>query len=104
MGCADRAPATARRGGEQATLASESAPLGINVWRIGALERRARTAESGVSARSVAAGLDVIEAEPPLHSLALVAATVGVASGAFSYIDGGGPLEVLASLIGGGTA
>src|ERR1700704_5226466 len=35
--------ATARRNGEQVTVASEVSPPGINAWRIGALERLART-------------------------------------------------------------
>ena len=35
--------ATVRQGGEHVTLASEVAPLGINAWRIGALERLARS-------------------------------------------------------------
>lgn len=94
--------ATARSGGEQTTLANEIAPPGINARRIGALEHLARTVERGVSARMVAARLDAIEAEPPLYSLGLTAAAVGAASGAFSYLNGGGPLQVLASAIGGG--
>lgn len=94
--------ATARRGGRHQTLASEIAPIGINAWRIGALEHLARTAEPGVSPAAVAARLDTIEAAPPLHSVALTAAAVGAASGAFSYLNGGGPMELLASLIGGG--
>jgi uncharacterized membrane protein YjjP (DUF1212 family) len=94
--------ATAWRGAEHVTLANEIAPVGINAWRIGALERLARTAEAGVSARAVGARLAAIEAEPPIHSLALVAVAMGGASGAFSYLNGGGPSELLASVIAGG--
>jgi len=92
---------TGRSGDAQATLASEIAPLGINAWRIGALERLAHTAEIGVSPRTVAARLDAIEIEPAVHSLAQILAAVGAASGAVSYLNGGGPLVILASVIGG---
>ena len=61
--------ATARRNGRHATLASEIAPIGVNAWRIGALEHLARTAEPGISPRAVAARLDTIEAAPPLYPL-----------------------------------
>jgi uncharacterized membrane protein YjjB (DUF3815 family) len=72
-----------------------------HAWRIGALERLAHTAAPGVSPQTVAARLDAIEREPPIHSLALIVGAVGAASGAFSYLNGGGPLVILASVIGG---
>jgi len=93
--------ATARRGGEQVTLVSEVAPLGVNTRRMGALEHLAQTAEQGVSAQAVAARLDAIEAEPPVHRFATLMAAGGMACGSFSFLNGGGPLEVLASLLGG---
>jgi uncharacterized membrane protein YjjP (DUF1212 family) len=91
---------TGRSGDAQVTLAREIAPLGINASRIEALERLARTAELGVAPLTVAARLDAIEIEPPVHSLALVVAAVGAASGASAFLSGGGPLVILASLIG----
>ena len=94
--------ATARRDGVCATLASEVAPIGINAWRISALEQLARTAEPGVSPRELAARLDAIEAAPPLHSIALTAVAVGAASGAFSFLNDGAVPEILASIVGGG--
>jgi uncharacterized membrane protein YjjP (DUF1212 family) len=94
--------ATARRGGERATLVREVAPPGINAWRLGALEQLARTTAPGVTARELAGQIAAIEAEPPLYSIAQTAAAVGVASGAFSYLNGGGVLEVLAAFAGGG--
>jgi uncharacterized membrane protein YjjP (DUF1212 family) len=94
--------ATARRGGEHATLVADIAPPGINAWRIGALENLARLAETGTTPGELAAKLAAIEAEPPLYSIAQTVAAVGAASGAFSYLNGGGMMEVLAAVAGGG--
>jgi uncharacterized membrane protein YjjP (DUF1212 family) len=91
--------ATARRGNEHVTLASEIAPIGINTWRIGALEHVARAAGPGVSTRTLASRLDVIESEAPLHSVRTITAAMGVASGAFSYLNGASPLVVFLSLL-----
>jgi uncharacterized membrane protein YjjP (DUF1212 family) len=93
--------ATARRGNERVTLASEIAPLGINASRLGALEHLAREARPGLTAAELAAKLEAIEAGPPIYSLAVTAAAVGAASGAFSYLNGGGSSEIAASFIGG---
>ncbi len=98
----DGMTATARRGGEQMTLVQEIAPPGINAWRLGALERLAREATPGIAAGELEARLATIAAEPPLCSIGLTAAAVAVASGAFSYLNGGGPLEVVAAAVGGG--
>ena len=54
--------ATARRGGEHVTLASEIAPLGINASRLGLLERLAREARPGLTTAELAAKLKAIEA------------------------------------------
>ncbi|HEY6995905.1 MAG TPA: threonine/serine exporter family protein [Xanthobacteraceae bacterium] len=95
--------ATARRGGEHATLVREVAPPGINASRLGALEHLARNTAPGATARGLAAQVAAIEAEPPLYSIVRTAAAIGVASGAFSYLNGGGVLEVLAAVVGGGS-
>jgi len=93
--------ATARRGGAHVTLASEIAPLGINASRLGLLERLAREARPGLTAAELAAKLKAIEAEPPFYSLAVTAAAVGAASGAFSFLNSGGPSEIVSAFIGG---
>jgi uncharacterized membrane protein YjjP (DUF1212 family) len=93
--------ATARRGGEHVTLASEIAPLGINASRLGLLERLAREARPGLTTAELAAKLKAIEAEPPFYSLAVTAAAVGAASGAFSFLNSGGPSEIVSAFIGG---
>src|SRR5882757_1154076 len=95
----DGMTATARRGTARVTLANEIGSLGVNAWRIGELERLARSAETGVSLRSVAAEIDAIEAECLLRSSSQMVAGVGAISGAFSYLNGGGPYVILASAI-----
>ena len=95
--------ATARRGGEHATLVNEVGPPGINAWRLGALEGLARATAPGLTARELAGRLAAIEAEPPLYSIVQTTAAVGVASGAFSYLNGGNALEVVAAVVGGAT-
>ncbi|MFI5019496.1 MAG: threonine/serine exporter ThrE family protein [Dongiales bacterium] len=94
--------ATVRRGSASATLASEVAPIGINAWRIGAVEKLALVAEAGISPAGLSARLDAIEAVPGIHSLLTTALGVAAASGAFSYVNGGGPVEVLGSMVAGG--
>ncbi|HSY88852.1 MAG TPA: threonine/serine exporter family protein, partial [Verrucomicrobiae bacterium] len=94
--------ASLRRGRTSATLASEVAPIGINAWRIGALEKLAVAAEAGILPVGLRARLDAIEAVPAIHGLLTTALGVAAASGAFSYINGGGPAEVLGSMVAGG--
>ena len=93
---------TARRGGEQVTQASEIAPLGINAWRITALDRLARSSRAGLSPVQLAADLDAIEAAPPLRSTFTVALGIGLASGAFSYLNGGDTQGTAAAILAGG--
>ena len=94
--------ATVRRNGEQVTLASEVSPPGINAWRIGALERLARTRRPDLAPKDLAADLDAIEAVPPINSIITVAAAIGLASGAFSYLNGGDMLGTGAAIVAGG--
>jgi uncharacterized membrane protein YjjP (DUF1212 family) len=94
--------ATVRRNGEQVTLVSEVLPLGINAWRIGALERLARTRRPDLAPKDLAADLDAIEAVPPIHSIITVAVAIGLASGAFSYLNDGDMLGTGAAIAAGG--
>jgi uncharacterized membrane protein YjjP (DUF1212 family) len=97
----DGMSATVRRGSEFATLAIEIAPLGINASRISALERLARASRPGLTASKLSADLDAIEATPPLHSPITVALAIGLASGAFSYLNGGDLLGTGAAMAAG---
>src|SRR4029077_10013761 len=85
-----------------ATLASEVAPIGINAWRIGAVQKLAIAARGGMTTAGLKTRLDAIEAVPAIHSLLTTALGVAAASGAFSYVNGGGPVEVLGSMAAGG--
>jgi uncharacterized membrane protein YjjP (DUF1212 family) len=97
----DGMTATVRRGSERVTLASEVAPLGINAWRIAALERLARLKQPDLTPKALAASLDDIEAMPQLHSIVTVAIAIGLASGAFSYLNGGDLLGTAAAIAAG---
>jgi len=94
--------ATARRGGEQVTLVRHVEPLGINAWRLGSLERLADEAPVGLSPAMLGGRLDAIEAAPAQYSIAAVAVAVGLASGAFSFLNGGNLVGVLAAFVAGG--
>src|SRR5260221_13829529 len=79
--------ATVRCKDEHVTLASEMSPPGINAWRIGALERLARTRRPDLAPKDLAADLDAIEAVPPIHSIVTVAVAMGPASAPLSYLN-----------------
>ena len=93
---------TGRQGGHPVTIAGEIAPIGINAWRMGAIMKLSAEAAPGISPREVRARIDAIEAAPPIHGILATALAVGLASAGFSYLNGGGPLEAIASLVGGG--
>ncbi len=92
---------TARRGREHVTLVSEVAPLGIDARRLGDLERLARDARPCLNAAALRAKLKTITAKPPVFPIVVTAIAVGVASGAFSYLNDGGVYEILAAFAGG---
>jgi uncharacterized membrane protein YjjP (DUF1212 family) len=94
--------ATVRRGHDHATLANEIAPLGINSWRIAQLERLALASQPGLTPQELSARLDAIETEPPLRPMFVVAIAIGLASGSFSYLNGGDMLGTAASVAAGG--
>jgi uncharacterized membrane protein YjjP (DUF1212 family) len=98
----DGLTATVGRNGEQVTLASEVSPPDINAWRIGALERLSRARRPDLAPKDLAADLDAIEAVPPIHSIITVAVAMGLASGAFSYLNGGDMLGTGAAIAAGG--
>jgi uncharacterized membrane protein YjjP (DUF1212 family) len=94
--------ATARQGAAEATQVGEIAPIGINAWRIGALDRLARSSASGLTPAGLTRDLDTIEATPVLHSIFTVALAIALASGAFSYLNGGDALGTAAAAVAGG--
>jgi uncharacterized membrane protein YjjP (DUF1212 family) len=92
---------TGRQGGHPITIAAEVPPIGIDARRMGAIMKLAEQAEPGILPREVNARIDAIEAAPGIHGVLATALAAGLASGGFSYLNGGGPLEVIASLVGG---
>jgi uncharacterized membrane protein YjjP (DUF1212 family) len=94
--------ASARRGGEQVTMMREVEPPGINASRIGALEQLAQAVMPGMAPEAIAATLAEIEATPPRYSVTSIAAAIGVACGAFAFLNGGGVLEMTGAAVGSG--
>ena len=98
----DGITATARQGGELVTITREIGSPGINAWRLSALEKLARENGTGLTPRTLAEKLDAIEAAPPLRSIATVAIAIGLASGAFSFLNGGDTLGTAMAVVAGG--
>ncbi|MFI5001773.1 MAG: threonine/serine exporter ThrE family protein [Reyranellales bacterium] len=94
--------ATARRGDEYVTLASEVGPLGIDASRLGALEHLARQSRPGLTPGRLGADLDAIEAARPLYPVLVVAIAVAAASSAFAWLNGGSLSGLLAAFSAGG--
>lgn len=99
----DAMSATVRRDGETATLTCDVGAPGINAARIGALERLAEASQPGLTVQALTQELDTIEKAPGLHALPTVAIAIGLASAAFSYLNGGDLLATGAAAIAGAT-
>jgi uncharacterized membrane protein YjjP (DUF1212 family) len=96
----DSITASVRRSGERVTAMREIGPPGINVWRIAELEKLARASVSTPS--QISARLADVESAKPLYSTSQIAVGVGVASGAFAFLNGAAAPEMIAAAIGGG--
>jgi len=96
----DSITASVRRSSERVTAMREIGPPGINVWRIAELEKLARTSVSTPS--QISARLADVESAKPLYSTSQIAVGVGVASGAFAFLNGAAAPEMIAAAIGGG--
>ncbi|MGN0242125.1 MAG: threonine/serine exporter ThrE family protein, partial [Candidatus Weimeria sp.] len=78
---------------------------GVNTSRLNELEafvRRFLDADYRLSADDVHNELDRIEKEHTLHSPAVLGLSAAVACGAFTFLLGGGPVEMLCAFIGAG--
>ena len=95
--------ATAWQQGRATTLAIEIAPPGIDAARISVLETLAHHTPSNLTPAVLSTELDRIEARAPLHSIATVAIAIGLASAAFSYLNGGDVLGTVAAMVAGAT-
>lgn len=80
--------ATSWQGGQATTLAIEVAPPGIDALRISRLDALAHSSSAGLTPQTLAASLDALEEDKPSHGIATVAIAIGLASGAFAYLNG----------------
>ena len=97
----DSLTASIRRNNEWITRTREIGPPGVNAWRIGELEKLAKTKQQGVEAGTIAAELAEIGTTPPRNTDLQVAAAVGVACGAFAFLNGCCMPEITAAGVGG---
>ena len=96
----DSITASVRRSDERITAMREIGAPGINVWRIAELEQLAKT--TGSTPSEIAVRLDDIKLAKPLSSSVQISAAVGVASGAFAFLNGAAAPEMISAVIGGG--
>ena len=89
------------RNGETAMLVRDVDIPSVNTERIGALEALARTVPLDMNSREFATKLATIETAPPRHSIAQTSMAVGIACGAFAFLNGESWVGVTACSIGG---
>jgi uncharacterized membrane protein YjjP (DUF1212 family) len=92
--------ASGRRGTESATLVREVGMPGVNTARIQALQELVGAVPEGLSSSDLHRRLDEIERVPVRYSNGFTAAAVGMACGAFAFINGGGVVEILTAMAG----
>src|SRR5262245_4481599 len=98
----DSINASVRRSGESATAMREIGPPAVNASRIADLEQLARNMELAAAPHEIGTRLAEIESTGHLYSSAQIAAAVGLASGAFAFLNGAAAVEMSAAAIGGG--
>nr|WP_272949981.1 threonine/serine exporter family protein [Sinorhizobium meliloti] len=90
------------RRGEQLVAMRDVGPPGIDVRRIGELERLANALEPVAAPHRIATQLAEIEARPPQYPGWQMAIAVGLASAGFAFLNGAALPEMAAAAIGGG--
>jgi uncharacterized membrane protein YjjP (DUF1212 family) len=80
----------------------EIGPPGINVERIADLQRLGKSVGVQFEPGDIAAKLGEIESKTPWYSNFQIAVAVGIASGAFAFLNGAAAAEMIATAIGGG--
>lgn len=98
---------TSHRGPSFRTEVAVLGPIGVDTDRLSELERtaddlaaRAQRDDRRIDVEEVTAELDQVAARPPRHSAAVNALSAGVACGAFAFLSSGGPVEIVASVLG----
>jgi len=97
----DAVSISAGRSGTFTTGMREVGPPAVDTSRIIALEQIAKNATVGVSPDEIAIQLANLETRTHLHSRLAICIAMGVASGAFAFLNGAAALEAGASAIGG---
>ncbi|MDO5663255.1 MAG: threonine/serine exporter family protein, partial [Brachybacterium sp.] len=91
--------ATATLNGRYRTRVTQPEHVGVDVDRLARTQRFVETLPPRITAAEVHARLEQITARSPLHSRAVNALAAGVACAAFSFLNNGGPVEMLCVLI-----
>jgi uncharacterized membrane protein YjjP (DUF1212 family) len=99
----DAVSISAGRSGICTTGMREVGPPAVDTSRIIALEQIAKNATVGVSPSEIAIQLAELETRPHLYSRPAICVAMGVASGAFAFLNGAAALEASAAAIGGAT-
>lgn len=87
--------ATSHRGPIFRTEVTEARTIGVNSHRLAELTRLCNSLRPGTAVEDVEREMDRIEAAPPLYPALANASFAAMACGAFAYLNGGGPIEVL---------
>jgi uncharacterized membrane protein YjjP (DUF1212 family) len=95
--------ATAQRGSDTVTVVQEIGLPGVNSTNLRELQLLARNARQGLLAQELNAALQLAEAAPHIHSSMVTCLAVGLACGAFAFLNGSGLTEMLAVALAGGT-
>jgi uncharacterized membrane protein YjjP (DUF1212 family) len=98
----DSITASAGRSGDTATTLRQIGPPGIDVQRIAELQQLAKSTSLQLTPDNIAAKLAEIQSKRPWYSSLQIAGAVGVASGAFAFLNGAAAVEMIATAIGGG--
>lgn len=91
--------ATATLGGRYRTRITQPDHVGVNVDHLARTHRMVEQLPARVSAAEIFEQLARIAARPPLYGALVNALAAGLACAAFSFLNGGGPIEMLAVLI-----
>ncbi len=98
----DSLTVSVRGNGEWATVVREIAPSRIDARQIVELEQLVQSSTVSSAAGEIAVALDGIEAPRHIYHYAQLISAIGVASGGFAFLNGGGLPEVIAAAAGGG--
>jgi uncharacterized membrane protein YjjP (DUF1212 family) len=94
--------ATASRAGETITVARDIVLPGVHSTNLRELQLVAARAGDGLVANELDTAVQRAEAMPHAHPAWVICVAVGIACGAFAFLNGSGPAEILAVILAGG--